>query len=204
MDLAHINIITTVLTVLGAVIVAVLGKQSLTDLLDFFQRRKLKNLLNDLETYSALEKFDDEFKTKFVTPHLKELYFFSLTGIDTNEESIPKYIDFRNKLGGNYSWIKINKAKQHFDLNSTEIRINLTPYERICAKIAIGSFIILLLVGIILFSYLNQFKIQGIRDFLLVLSSLIIPAIIGYLFIIAVESILIAKQMEKRLKKLQL
>lgn len=204
MDLIHSNIITTVLTVLGTVIVALLGKQSLADLFDFFQRRKLKNLLNDLETYSALEKFDDEFKTKFVNPYLKELYFFSLTGINANEEAIPKYIDFKNKLNANYTWAKINKAKQHFDLNSPEIKIKITPYERICANIAITSFIILILVGVILFSYLNQFKIQGIRDFLLVLSSLIVPAIIGYSFIIAVESILIAKQMEKRLKNLQL
>lgn len=118
-------------------------------------------------------------------------------------KQFPNILILKNKLNANYTWTKINKAKQHFDLNSPEIKIKITAYERICAKIAITSFIILILVGVILFSYLNQFKIQGIRDFLLVLSSLIVPAIIGYSFIIAVESILIAKQMEKRLESLQ-
>ncbi|OXA71246.1 hypothetical protein B0A67_13385 [Flavobacterium aquidurense] len=200
MDLIHGNIITTMLTIFGTVIVAILGKQSLADVFDFFQRRKLKNLLNDLETYSVMDKFDDDFKTKFVTPYLKELYFFSLTGIDANEESIPKYIDFKNRL--NYTWTKIKKAKQHFDLNSSEIKINLSIYERICANIAIVCFIILLLGGTILFTYLNQFKTQGIRDILIILSSLIIPAVIGILLIRAVGSILIAKQMENRLNKI--
>lgn len=76
MDLINENIIKTVLTVSGTVLAAILGKQSLSNLFDSLQRRNLKNVLNDLETFSALDKFDDDFKTKFIEPHVKELYFF--------------------------------------------------------------------------------------------------------------------------------
>ncbi|MCV9932876.1 hypothetical protein OIU80_11325 [Flavobacterium sp. LS1R47] len=202
MDLINENIIKTVLTVSGTVLAAILGKQSLSNLFDSLQRRNLKNVLNDLETFSALDKFDEDFKTKFIEPHVKELYFFSQTGIDTNEKSIPKYISFKDKLGGNYTWPKIKRAKQHLDSNGPEIKINLSKTERICANIAISLSLFFFTGGIILYFYLNQFKTQGIGDILITMGSLVVPMIIGFLFFISVDSILIAKQMEKRLKSL--
>jgi hypothetical protein len=197
------NIIVTVLTVSGTVLTAILGKQSLSDLFDSLQRRNLKNVLNDLETFSKLDKFDDDFKTKFVEPYVKELYFFSQTGIDTNEKSIPKYISFKDKLGGNYTWPKIKRAKQHLDLNGQEIKIKLSKTERICANIVIALSLLFFTGGIILYSYLSQFKTQGIGDILIIMGSLILPMIISFLFFISVDSILIAKKMEKRLESLQ-
>lgn len=202
MDLINDNNIITVFTVFATVISAILGKQSLPIFFDSLQRRNLKNALNDLQTFSALDKFDDDFKTKFVEPYVKELYFFSQTGIDTNEKSIPKYISFKDKLGGNYTWPKINRAKQHLDLNSSEIKINLSKMERISANIAIVVSLVFFAGGIILHSYLNQFKTHGTRDILIIMGSLIFPMIIGFLFLFSVDSILIAKQIEKRLESI--
>lgn len=133
---------------------------------------------------------------------MKELCFFSQTGIDTNEKSIPKYISFKDKLGGNYTWPKIKRAKQHLDSNGPEIKINLSKTERICANIAISLSLFFFTGGIILYFYLNQFKTQGIGDILITMGSLVVPMIIGFLFFISVDSILIAEQMEKRLKSL--
>lgn len=199
MDLINSSIITAVSAVVGVI----LGKQPLVNVFDFFQRRKLKNALNILETHSMFDKFEDDFKSKFIISYLKELYFVTQTGIDTNEKSISKYIDFKNKLGANYTWKEIKNVKQHLDLNSNDIKIKLSKYERFYVKFTFICFPIFLLIGVITFFFLNQFRPQGIKEIFIVLASLIIPAICGYLFVATANSIFIAERMEKRLNNLQ-
>jgi hypothetical protein len=100
----------------------IIGKQSILNVVDFFYKRKLKKTLEILETYPMLHEFDEVFNSEFIIPYLQELHFSAETGIQTNEKSIYKYINFKNKLGANFTWLDIKMAKMHLDLNSEEIK----------------------------------------------------------------------------------
>jgi hypothetical protein len=198
MDINY-DIMTSILsTLLGAF----MGKQSLANVFNFFQRRKLKKTTNILETHSMFDKFDTDFKTEFILPDLKESYFYIQTGIETNEKSIQKYIEFKNKLGGKYTWADIKKVNEHLDLQSEEIKINLNKLQRTYSSVAFTSFPLILLTGFAHF-YLHPVELQSIiENFMAMLTYLFLPAICGYLFVSSANSIFIAKHMEKRLKNL--
>lgn len=166
---------------------------------NFFQRRKLQKITNALEANSLFDKFEDNFKTEFILPDLKEAYFYIQTGIMTNEKSIIKYIEFKNKLGWNYTWAQIKIVQPHLDIKSEEIKISLNMSDKIYGNLVLIFWAILFLIGFILFIYLNQFKIQGTKEIIIVLSGLVIPSIFGYLLVASANSIFIAKHMEKRL-----
>jgi hypothetical protein len=176
---------------------AFLGKQPLDNLFNFFQRRKLKEITNILEKDSL---FDTNFKGEFIIPYLKEIYFNILTGIETNEKSIIKYVKFKNKLGGKYNWADIKKVNQHLDLQSEEIKIKLNKLQRTYSSVALISFPLILLTGFALLS-LHSVESESIMEiFITMLSYLFFPAICGYVLVFTSNSIYIAKSMEKKLK----
>ena len=198
MDLINGIITTIISSLLGAF----LGKQSISNVFNFFQRRKLKNMINTLDTHSLFEKLDADFKSEFILPDFKEIYFYIQTGIETNEKSILKYIEFKNKLGGKYTWPDIKKVDQHLDLQSEEIKIKLNKLQRTYSSVAFISFPLILLTGFILLS-LHSVESQSMMEiFITMLSYLFLPAICGYVFLATSTSIFIAKQMEKRLRNL--
>lgn len=198
MDLINGIITTIISSLLGAF----LGKQPISNVFNFFQRRKLKNMINTLDTHSLFEKFDADFKSKFILPDLKEIYFYTQTGIETNEKSILQYIEFKNKLGGKYTWTDIKKVNQHLDLQSEEIKIKLNKLQRTYSSVAFISFPLILLTGFALLSLHSVESQSMIEIFMTMLSYLFLPAICGYVLLATSTSIFIAKRMEKRLNNL--
>lgn len=167
------------------------------------QRGKLKKIQDLKIAHSLFDKFETDFEKQFFENEWKEACFFMRSGIETNYKSIPKYIRLKDKLGLNYNWTHIREVQLYLDLNNEDIIINLNWYDRILWKSAIFLFILGLLSTPFFFSFIDQFKVQGLFVYLFMTFLCIIPAIIGYLFVINTYSIFIAEKIEKRLHDLQ-
>lgn len=177
---------------------ALLGKVKIV----LLQSGKLKKL-QDLKTaHSLFDKFETDFEKQFFENEWKEACFFMCSGIETNYKSIPKYIRLKDKLGLNYNWTHIREAQSYLDLNDHDIKINLKWYDRIVWNIVLLIFILCLLLFPFLFSYIDQFKAQGLLIYLIMTFLCLVPTIIGYLFVVSFYPIKMAQKIEKRLKKI--
>jgi hypothetical protein len=167
------------------------------------QRSELRKLQDLKMAHALFDKFETDFEKQFFENEWKEACFYMRTGIKTNYKSIPLYIRLKDNLGLNFTWTDIRKAKMHFDLSNDDIKINLKGYERFLYFVVLIIFILGIMVTPILMNYVFQFKIGGLTYLLGLIILCLVPAIFGYLLVLNVESIFIAKKMEKRLNILQ-
>lgn len=163
-------------------------------------RRKLKIITNTTEALTLFDKYGSKFQTDFILPDLKETYFYIQTGIKTNEKSIKKYIDFKNKLGKNYTWNDIKLTKPHLNLEKENIEIKLGKKERVLSKVVLIAALLVLFIACSLLTYLNPFKTQNLKDVLFIIFTVFILMIVVFQLINSVNSILVAEKMEKSIK----
>tara|TARA_R110002012_G_scaffold50790_7_gene131340 strand:- start:7850 stop:8422 length:573 start_codon:yes stop_codon:yes gene_type:complete len=140
-----------------------------------------------------------KFESDFILPSLKEKYFQMETGIRTNEKSIDKYVAFKNKLGENYTWREIKLAQPYLSLAQDEIEIKLTRFDIIRSNIVIILSFIFLITSIVGASYFSQFKISTLQGLLIYGMIVLVPMGIGYFLVLVVNSVILSKQMDKKL-----
>ncbi len=194
------ELIDKITPIIVAIIAAVFG-QPVVQLINSLSRRKLKKITTAFEANALFEKFETDFKDGFILCDLKETYFYIQTGIKTNEKSIDKYIDLKNRLGGNYTWNHIKTAKPHLEINEKEIEIRLKKVDRVAGNVFLIFALILFIIGFIGFLYLSQLEVQDLKVILLSYFVLLAPMLFGYLFVNAINSIIVAKDMEKQLAR---
>lgn len=187
--------------IIVAVISGLLG-QPIIQLISSHSRRRLKKIRNADEALNLFKKLDDNFNKKFILPELKETYFYIQTGIKTNEKSIEKYIEFKNHLGENYTWSQIKTAKPHLRIEKLGITVSLSKYQRVFSNIVLILALFFFILGMIGFIYLNQFESTNLEDFFVTIFVLIVPMFTGYFFVNGINSILVAKGIERRLNLL--
>ncbi|WP_318310507.1 hypothetical protein [Flagellimonas crocea] len=129
-----------------------------------------------------------------------EKYFYLETGIKANEKSIYKLISFKDKLGGNYTWRKIKLVQNYLSFEKSDIEIKITKLEKLQSLIGVILSLMLVLTSIFGASYFSQFEILELRDILIYGMIISVPFGVGYFIISHVNSIIIATQMNKKLK----
>jgi uncharacterized integral membrane protein len=175
--------------------------QPIIHFVNLFQRRKLKRIENAVESLKLFENFETEFKSDFILPDLKESYFYIQTGIETNEKSIEKYINLKNKLSGNYTWKQIKSAKSYLDLNGKNIVVKLNKIEKIGANLILIIALILIASTFIIFLiYSSDLEYFSQKDYLKFIILIMMPFLGGFLLANSVFPIQIAKGIEKKLK----
>lgn len=194
----NIEIIKIVIPIANLLIGALLN----TPVLNFTEQLKKRRLKNYIESQSALDNLDEDFQNNFIKPNLKEIYFYLQTGISTNEKSIDKYIELKNKLGGNYTWEKVKLVESNVNLKSITPLLNLNKAESITSNFTLGLIIILMLVGLFGVIVLNLYSdVLQFNDYLIILFLIFIPLIIGIVLMQMIKSTLIVKAMIKRLEE---
>lgn len=129
-----------------------------------------------------------------------EKYFYLETGIKANEKSIYKLISFKDKLGGNYTWREIKLVQNYLSFEKSDIEIKITRLEKLQSLIGVILSLMLVLTSIFGASYFSQFEILELRDILIYGMIISVPFGVGYFIISHVNSIIIATQMNKKLK----
>ncbi|WP_419488757.1 hypothetical protein [Chryseobacterium bernardetii] len=192
-----------IIKILTPITNVVLGALLSAPILSFFEQIKKRKLKNYIESQQLIDKLDEDFQNDFIKPNLKEIYFYLQTGISTNEKSIIKYIDLKNKLGGNYTWKKIKLVQQYINLgNNTDPLLKINKIEDIFSRITTWIIIILItssaIGGILLNFFSNDLPI---KDYLYILFLILIPLVCGIFLMRSIESITTAKAMMKRLNQ---
>ncbi|MDY3362847.1 hypothetical protein PG623_02415 [Riemerella anatipestifer] len=124
-----IDLIVKLTPIIGIILTFILGKP--IDLFINMSLSKSKKLSNLKELGNIIENYDDEFVRNFVIPNAKENYFYLQTGIKTNEQTIPKYISLKNKIGEKYDWDSIRKMKKYLYIDSdNEFKIKISFSKR--------------------------------------------------------------------------
>lgn len=175
--------------------------QPIIHFFNLFQRRKLKKIENAVESLKLFENFETQFKSDFILPDLKESYFYIQTGIETNEKSIEKYINLKNRLAGNYTWKQIKSAKSYLDLNGKNIEVKLNRIEKIAANIILILALFLIIFFFFIFLiYSSEISYFFQKDYLKLMVLIIIPFLGSILLVNLVEPMSIAKKIEKKIK----
>lgn len=168
-------------------------------LFNLIKRRKLKKIENATESLKLFETFETQFKTNFILPDLKETYFYIQTGIETNEKSIDKYINFKNELSGHYTWKHIKSTKLYLDLNSENIEIKLNKIERIGSTIILVISLVLFFFAYIISTIYGD-DIHSKIGYPGLIGIPVLSSIAAYLMFNSIYPILIAKRMEEKIK----
>ncbi|MHA7829515.1 MAG: hypothetical protein ACX93O_00345 [Flagellimonas sp.] len=159
-----------------------------------------KNLYRRFEYDDKGPFMNTKFESDFILPSLKEKYFQIETGIRTNEKSIDKYVAFKNKLGENYTWREIKLVQPYLSLDQDKIEIKLTRFDIIRSNIALLISFIFLIIAILGSSYFGQFKISSLQELLIYGMIVLVPLGIGYFLVPVANSVILSKQMDKKLK----
>lgn len=117
-------------------------------IINYTFNRERKRLLQLKELDYFIDKLGNNFKDSFIIPDLKEQYFYLRTGINTNITSIQKYIDLKNKLGGNFTWKNIKIAKDYFIFKNNIIAVNIPKWLVILTYISLGIIFALFIIYI--------------------------------------------------------
>ncbi len=147
---------------------------------------------------------DDNFQNEFIKPNLKEIYFYLQTGISTNEKSIQKFIELKDKLGGNYNWKKIKSAQLYVDLDSDSPSIKLDKFQEhtlnIMWLLIFGLLLLSAIAVIILSFYIDKIPF---KDYVEIIFLVLLPLLCGVILMQLIKSSEIAKAMNKRLKSIE-
>ncbi|MEP6806376.1 MAG: hypothetical protein ABI892_17750 [Flavobacterium sp.] len=180
-------------------LVAILGKWKINSL----NRNRFKKMQNLKTAHSLFEKFETDFEKQFFENEWKETCFFMQSEIDTNYQSISKYIRLKDKLGLNFNWKQIKEAQLYLDLKNYDIKVNLNKSDRFTWKLVVSIFALCLVSVPFIFSFLSQFKNEGLLTYLAMYLLGITPLLISYGLLLITYPIFTAEQIEKRLKHLQ-
>ncbi|MBI9064475.1 MAG: hypothetical protein JEZ14_20990 [Marinilabiliaceae bacterium] len=161
--------------------------------------RRRKKSFNAEELSKLKEYFKEEdqahFESFILSTH-KEEHFYAETGIRTNYLSIPKYIDLKNRLGGNYNWQKIKSAMMHFNLDSEQIEIKRSKIQVLLMKSIIAIAFLLILGGTIAMSIVDYS--DELKTKLALLFITLTLFLLGLMLIKALDPIHTAYHMRKR------
>lgn len=185
-----------------AIISGIFG-QSFVQLIFSYKRRRLKNLLNAVETKSLLDQARTDFKEKFILPDFEENYFYVQTGIKTNYKSIEKYINLKNTLSDDFTWDIIKQAKQHFEFKDSELKVTISKLKRLYKKIFLIIGLLFFITSLFLAFYLNNYEMKTLEELILYFYIIIIPLFFGYITVNSVQSLIYATMIEKKLNKLK-
>ncbi|USL95271.1 hypothetical protein D1J36_008305 [Riemerella anatipestifer] len=180
-------------------VISVLFSPHVFQLFSAYGRRKFFNNIDGVEVISFFEKHAPEYYNDFILPKVIENNFYINTGIRADIESIKKYIDFKKATGATWEHIRI--AKSHLRVEEEGVKIRISKFEKIFGNIVLTIGLFLLITGVALLLFLNQFKHESIRDIILMVFVVVIPLLTGYFLAWSVNSILMAKRMEDDLKK---
>lgn len=179
---------------------------NLKSVIDFYNsltKREFHKLKNLEDVKGLIEHTSSDFKETILAEYMDEEFFFALTGIRTNSQSIPYYLEFKRKLGKNFSWNMIGKAKSYIQFkNDTVLEVAVPKWEIYQKNIMKCIGILLLLMSIALFFVLKN---AGNSLNVVILSSffIMVPILLFYLTMNHIEPVLSAIAIEKRLAILE-
>ncbi|MBH2005047.1 MAG: hypothetical protein I8H66_10195 [Sphingobacteriia bacterium] len=177
--------------------------KSIIDLYNNRTKMKFHELKNLEAVKGLIEHSSSDFKKTVLTEYMDEELFFALTGIRTNAQSIRYYLELEKKLGQNFSWSMIGKAKSYIHFKDDSTLVVIVPKWEIYMKNLMKSFGILLILTSILLLFV--LKNTGNTLNVVILSSffIMVPILLFYLTMNHIEPVLSAIAIGKRLSSLE-
>ncbi|MAQ76078.1 MAG: hypothetical protein CL613_07080 [Aquimarina sp.] len=198
------EIFTGAVASIAALFTAMIGllKLPVFSFMEHTRHKKMTQLLNTKEVISLFDNYETNFKDSFIKGDLTEDYFYMRTGIRTNEKNIPKYVALKNKLGRDYTWEIIKKAKIHLDTDQDDISVTINRLAKIyyiVAMILVIFFFVVPLIAMITSAIeIEDKSLVSILKFLFTIS---FPLIFSFLVLKSTESTSSARIIEKRLSR---
>lgn len=164
------------------------------------KNRTYEKIQNIKDIDYLLDRFDNDFKDNFVLKNFKEHYFFLQTGIETNEKSIKNFIDFKDLLGGNYTWSKIRSALPYYRFKEDKIIIHTNLFLRIFAPVVNILSFVFFLIGLIIIAYFaKDIPYFSFKDYLKLSLLSIFPMLSALYLLKIITPLNIAIGMQKKL-----
>lgn len=200
-DKENLEILISIISAATVFLSLILGKP-LELVMNSQRNKKFRKILNTKEIDFLLDKFDDDFKKKFILPDLKGNFFYIQTGIYTNEVSIDKYIEFKNRLGKNFTWENIKVAKSYLKFEDDKLTIKIPQFVRIAGKILSIFAILFITVSFLLFIYYSSdFKYFTKTDYIKLSVMTIFPIVCSIFLLYSINPIINATLIAKRLEE---
>ncbi|WP_412850586.1 hypothetical protein ACL0VS_18010 [Chryseobacterium sp. PMSZPI] len=139
------DVLRTVLAIFNIALVALLNGKGF-GLMESIKKRKLKIYL---ESKVLTDELDDDFKSRFIDSNVKEILFYLETGILTNAQSIPRFIELKEKLGGNFTWKDIRLVRWYVNTKDTGPLLNLSTVQKHIATAVVYFTLLAALVSVV-------------------------------------------------------
>jgi hypothetical protein len=175
---------------------------------DSAKRKRLKNLVNVIEAKQLVKEFDKEgtFRKEFILPDIEENYFFMQTGIETNNKSIYKYIEFKEKLGEDFTWevLKSARRKYYLKFNNDDLIILISKGEKVRYTMKVITGLSLFMLTVFFIIIFNKPEIKNISQYIINFILSLIPMLLGCFLLTSAsaESFRNAQRIERRLENL--
>ncbi|MEM6846008.1 MAG: hypothetical protein AAF632_27605 [Bacteroidota bacterium] len=183
-----------------AVITALIGPTVISFIQSYLKRRSQD--LSNVVIAKDISTFSENFKNEFIVPDAEENYFFVQTGIRTNSKSIDSHIKLKNKLGEHFTWYHIRKAQGFLIFRNSELTISLNKWVEIY-KIVLLVVAFAAMFAAVIFAYWTKGFTHTWYTFGVFMFVVLILMGLAYLALEALQPILIAKSMKKKLEKLK-
>lgn len=163
-------------------------------LINPFTKEKFKRLPNIEEMKLVLDNTGKKFKEKFVIPNIEESYFYMQTGIATNYESISQYCDLKNRLGRNFTWENIRKAKPYLLFEEKKITVKVSKVDKYLTNI-----LSIVLLGLLVLLFIFIISLSEVSCGKNIINTVLIMCILLIMFVLAhiITPVMIAINIKK-------
>ena len=160
-----------------------------------FTKEKFKRLPNVEEMKLVLDNTGKKFKEKFVIPNTEESYFYRQTGIATNHKSIPQYCDLKNRLGRNFTWENIRKAKPYLLFEEKKITVKVSKIDKYLTNIL--SIVLLGLLVLLFMFIISLSEVSWGKDFINMILLIMCILLIIFVLVRVITPVMIAINIKK-------
>ena len=188
--------------VVVVIVSAFLGRP-IDHLIASYQKKRLRNLLNAIETDSLMSLYSKDYRDRFVVPDLEENYFFIQTGIKTNHKSIGCYIELKEKLGNDFTWDTIRSAQIHLKFKGHGLDVSTSNLQRLLKNVSLAFGIVLFLSAVWITYSIGNHTISSWGEAILAIFLIAMPCIAGYVVVNSTASLVSASAIEKRLGEIK-
>lgn len=195
--------VKTILTIIATILTSAIPVLGAPYYFNVYLKRKFKKIQYLIDANSILSNIGDDFKSGFIEPTIQENLFFILSGIKTNNKSIPAYYELKDTLGQNYHWDIIRSAKPYFRFNNGgKIIIELSPSTIRMKKVSIGIAVICAIIAFIILFGSTYIDFKNPLVYLVLYIAVIMLCLLAFYILYVITPVQNASDLKKRLDQI--